>query len=401
MSNQPEFAYFNKLGLRLDADFSEDLGFTLQAVANGEEDYTPRIDWAFVDYEIDNQLKVSAGKLRMPLYMLSDYKDVSYAYPWIVPPYAVYGSPDFSSFDGGKLNYRWDLGDEWSTDLEVWTGRLKNHINVGGIGGFKVDFALDNLYGLSLNLDHDWLFIRAVYMQGLATSDISELIVSQIDHSPSPESLKLRNAIDGKNDETGKLDGTEAYMLDTVPRTTGSDVVTLEDDDVKFLGLGTMLDFEHLFFNAEVTLINSDPNIIVGRAVSWYVLAGIKLPEDVSVSLTFAKDFNRPHKDAEKDYRKDFYEVVDDVIENWERDIHLRLAPNPPSDEEIAGYYNTSEFLVVKKYATLDTKSYILSSRWDFHPTASFKAEYLYKKESQFGQSVSPQAIRLAVDFVF
>lgn len=397
MSNQPEFTYFNRLGLRLDSDFSEDLGFTLQAVANGDEDYAPRVDWAFVDYEINNQLKVSAGKLRMPLYMFSDYKDVSYAYPWIIPPYAVYGSPDFSSFDGGKLNYRWDLGDEWSSDLEVWFGRLKNHIIVGGIGGHKVDFAIDDMYGVSLNLDRDWLFIRAVYLQGLSTSDIASLMVNQIYVSPSPDSLALRYALDGLG-PNGKNDPNEPNMLDTISLTTGSDVVTLEDDDVKFFGLGTMLDFEHTFFNAEVTLIKSDPNIIVGKAVSWYVLAGVKLPEDVSLSFTFAKDFNRPHEDAEKSYREDFYEVVNNVLQNW--DDEERGGPRP-THEEIAGFYNISDLLVVKKYATLDTKSYILSTRWDFHPTASLKAEYLYKEKNQYGQETSPQAIRFAVDLIF
>lgn len=398
MSNQPEFTYFNKLGIRFDSDFSEDLGFTLQVVANGDEDYSPRVDWAFVDYQIDNQLKLSAGKLRMPLYIFSDYKDVSYAYPWIIPPYAVYGSPDFSSYDGGKLNYQWDLSDEWSTDLEIWFGRLKNHINVGGIGGHKVDFAIDNMYGVSLNIDRDWLFIRGVYMQGLARSDIASLIVNQIYNSPSPESLKLRNDLDGYFPDGVTNDPNEPYLLDTVEQTTGSEVVTLEEDDVRFIGLGTMMDFEHMFFNAEVTMIESDPNIIVGRAVSWYVLAGVKLPKDVAVSLTYAKDFNRPHEDAETSYREDFYQVVDDVLAEW--NDALRKGPRP-SDEEILGYYDISEFLVVKKYATLDTKSLILSTRWDFHPTASVKAEYLYKDKMQFGNQVSPQAIRFAIDLVF
>ncbi len=392
MSNELDFTYLNKLGLRLDTDFTNDLSFTLQAVANGNDQYQAKVDWAFIEYDVSNQVTLSLGKLRMPLYMLSEYRDVSYAYQWITPPYAVYGSPDFSSFDGGRVNYSFDFGDEWTSNLDAWLGRLKNQVEVGGIGGHKVDFSLDSMYGISLHLDRDWFSIRALYSQGLMTSDIAPIIVDQINTSPSPDALSLRDDLEEKG------------LLFTIPLTTNSSAVTIERDDVKFVDVGIMLDFEHVFFNAEATLIKSDPNIIVGRAVSYYALVGVKVTHDIALSLTFAKDFNRPNPKASVNYKKDFYGVVSEVLDGWEDGGHKDNKGNPvdpPSPEDIAIFYQVSEFLVTKKYATLDTKSYILNTRWDFHPTASLKAEYIYKQKTQLDVDSSPQAIRIAIDLVF
>ena len=402
MSNTPEYTYFNKLGLRLESDVSDQLGFTVQMVTNGDDDYAPKVDWAFVDYHFNPQMTLSAGKLRMPLYMFSEFKDVSYAYQWIIPPYAVYGSPDFTSFDGLKYEYTIDFWSDWTTRFDLWMGRLKNHVNVGGIGGHRVDFNIESLYGGSINVDRDWLMFRAVYMEGRSSSDIAPLIVGQIYTNPSPESALLRE------------DLMENGLLFSIPLTTESDAVTLVDDRTQFAAFGTRLDFEKVFFDAEVTLIKTDPNIIVGRAISYYVLAGIRPIEDWSFSVTFSRDFNRPHEDAKADYQKDFDQVEMDVIDRWDEDYRYHelgavkpgseLATegrDPPTPDEIAQFYAISELLVIERYATLDTKTYNLGARWDFHPMASAKAEYLYKSIQEIGVDRSPQAVRLAIDLVF
>ncbi|NRB42266.1 MAG: hypothetical protein HRU20_27990, partial [Pseudomonadales bacterium] len=110
-----EYRDFNKLGLRMDADLRDNLTFTAQFKVHGANDYQPEVDWLFATYSFLPNLSLSVGKVRVPLYMYSDYLDVGYAYQWISPPYSVYGLPSFTSMEGAKLSWTADLGGDWSS----------------------------------------------------------------------------------------------------------------------------------------------------------------------------------------------------------------------------------------------------------------------------------------------
>ena len=48
------------------------------------------VEWAYVDYEFTDWLSLRAGKIKQPVYLVNDYVEVGYAYPWIRPPVEVY-----------------------------------------------------------------------------------------------------------------------------------------------------------------------------------------------------------------------------------------------------------------------------------------------------------------------
>ncbi len=77
----------NRLGLQIAADINERMSFTMQLLARAVPDnFNAEADWAFVGYNVSDDLQVRAGKVKLPTFLTSDYIEVGYAYPWIRPP---------------------------------------------------------------------------------------------------------------------------------------------------------------------------------------------------------------------------------------------------------------------------------------------------------------------------
>ncbi len=62
------------------ADLDEGLSATAQIRARGIEDWDPQFTWAYLSYEVQENWRVQVGRQRIPIYLYSDYLDVSYAY---------------------------------------------------------------------------------------------------------------------------------------------------------------------------------------------------------------------------------------------------------------------------------------------------------------------------------
>ncbi|MBQ1782052.1 MAG: hypothetical protein II007_00200 [Gammaproteobacteria bacterium] len=88
------------LGLQMTFNVNEQTEATVQLQARGADDWDPKIEWAFLAYTFDNGTKLRGGKLRLPLYMYSDYLEVGYAYPFARPSVDVYSLVPFSSYTG-------------------------------------------------------------------------------------------------------------------------------------------------------------------------------------------------------------------------------------------------------------------------------------------------------------
>ena len=100
----------SKVGLQLDYALSERWHFTTQAVSKQREsgNWSPELEWAFAKYNLLPTLAIRSGRMRLPVYMMSDTLDVNYANPWIRPPVEVYGSNPLSgmNLDGVDLLWR-------------------------------------------------------------------------------------------------------------------------------------------------------------------------------------------------------------------------------------------------------------------------------------------------------
>jgi len=160
-TSDPNFSLGSKLGLQGTFALTEQTQIVGQLVSRGVDDWTPEMEWAFLSHEFDNGFTTRIGRLRVPLYMYSDYLEVGYAQPWANPPADVYSIVPVSSYDGIDIIYDTDLGDA-SLSLQTSYGHDTDDAEHNPLG---VDVKFDNTLGFSATLSYEeWVF-RGTYFQ--------------------------------------------------------------------------------------------------------------------------------------------------------------------------------------------------------------------------------------------
>jgi opacity protein-like surface antigen len=166
-TNQAEFNNGSLVGLQGSFSVAEGTDVTVQLVARGEDDWDPEVEWAFISHHFDNGLTVRTGKLRLPLFMLSDYLEVGYAHPWARVPEEVYGSVVVSSFTGLDVLYDIEL-DESTVSLQAFGG---NHTLPTSQSSFGVETKFRDIIGGVVSWTDETVSLRASYTQANVTSD--------------------------------------------------------------------------------------------------------------------------------------------------------------------------------------------------------------------------------------
>lgn len=106
------------------------------------------IEWAFAAYRPTANLTFRAGRLNLDQFVMSDYRNVGFAYLYVRPPVEYYGSIP-SNLDGADVTRTWHLDDaRW---------RAKGFVGRSKTAGIP----LTNAFGFSLARESDGLLIRA------------------------------------------------------------------------------------------------------------------------------------------------------------------------------------------------------------------------------------------------
>jgi len=94
-----------RFGLQISSDVTDDMSVVAQVLGRGDDNnFNAIIEWAYIDYEINDIASVHVGKIKQPVYLVNDYIEVGYAYPWIRPPSEVYfANNPLNTVDGIEL----------------------------------------------------------------------------------------------------------------------------------------------------------------------------------------------------------------------------------------------------------------------------------------------------------
>lgn len=173
----------SNLGIQFTTDISSKMDMTVVMSARGGPDqkYNFETEWAYVNYKFDDDLSLRIGKVKGPFYMVSDYKDVGYAYPWVSPPEEVYKTNPIRSLNGLDLVYQKTINDV-SYLAEIYYGggtnagfALPTSLSITGATATDVvPFTTHGMIGFNTSVSFEGISFRAGYFKTKVDSALGD-----------------------------------------------------------------------------------------------------------------------------------------------------------------------------------------------------------------------------------
>lgn len=152
-----------RLGLQLNYSASQQLEFVAQLLLKRRVSEAPlgdAVEWAFMSYRPTPEWTLRLGRTNPDAFLLSDYRNVDFAYLWARPETGYYGAVPLYSLDGGDIARDWSSSDGARWKARFFTGR--GHGFSTTVAGQPVTrVSLSNLSGVSLSRELDALTLRA------------------------------------------------------------------------------------------------------------------------------------------------------------------------------------------------------------------------------------------------
>jgi len=155
----------SRIGAQATANFTPQLSAVVQVISEQGYDntYRPGVEWANIKYQFTSDFGVRLGRIELPTYLVSDFRKVGYAIPWVRPPVEVYGVAPVTNNNGMDLSYRMHFGSITNT-LSGAYGR-NNKLE------FPNDVGIDtrNLWGVFDSAEYGAALLHLSYLQTKAT----------------------------------------------------------------------------------------------------------------------------------------------------------------------------------------------------------------------------------------
>lgn len=157
-----------KFGGQFSYGITDKFGLTAQAIVKAEQDtYKANMEWLYLNYQIQDDWQVRAGRLRTPIYMLSETLDVGYTYPWIRLPDEVYAQVKLSNYEGFDTIYNINVENVGTLTLQALIGQAKDRDYYAYDDIHKIDY--DKIYGGNAVLSTEVGDFRVGYVESQLT----------------------------------------------------------------------------------------------------------------------------------------------------------------------------------------------------------------------------------------
>ena len=308
--------------LQASADLGENLSATIQLYADGQSDFDVEARWAYLSYHISENSRISAGRLANPLFRQSEYEKVGYAHNFARLPKAVYLGFDFSTVEGVALDSQFDLNGLTATSKLLY-GNWRGESFFATTNQY-LPLGFDNIWSLNTSLSGDWWSLSAGVMRThiyAAQTDAGTVFALA---SPGIAAARLAGATDEQINQFKhaiQSDGKAGEYLFSA----------FTIDYANWL-----LDIEYVDYGIQ--------DSVNAQNQAWYLSIGRRIDE---VVITLHKqDYSR-----EQGEYAFLNQVQQPILQNTGR-----VLKNAFSQREFDGVG--------------------MDLRWDFHPSAAFKADY-------------------------
>lgn len=330
--------------IQVSGDINSKMTATGQLVARGNNDYDPDFEWAYMTFAASDNLSISAGRLRLPLFSYSASKDVGYSYHWINAPESVYNVP-FNNLDGVRMDYATYAGD-WEYNASLSAGTFS-----GAAFGSQVNG--ENVIVLSVEAAYEWFKIRGVAGTGKTTIDLGS--------SDRVDVLQLAGGLDQMS-ALGFIDLADGLQL--------------ENDTGKFFGLSAQVDKFDWFVSAEITSIDVAESFLA-KNVAYYVTAGMRSGA-WTPSVTYEKS------------------KTDDELKFNSGIAQISAAALPDSAKQgLIGVVVGSQLFTMSESSVLSA-----TVRYDYDTNVAFKVD-VSKYSDDLNDANDATLVRFGVNYVF
>jgi hypothetical protein len=235
----------SNLGLQADYAINSWLSVTGQGLVrkDAEDDFGAELSWAFAKAKINDELSVRAGRIGLPVFMISDYRNVGYANTFLRPPVELYSQVPFSSINGADITWQHSYGDTTVT-AQLAYGGIESQL-----AGNTVE--AHGLSALNLVAEHGPVTLRFGRADGKMTINTSASLNGLL--------AGLRNAGTGyKFPQLNQL----------------ADDLQLNKKKASFTSAGLGLDWNNIVVQTEYAKRKTDS--YVNDTSAWYVMAGYR-----------------------------------------------------------------------------------------------------------------------------
>ncbi|MCG6937943.1 MAG: hypothetical protein LJE83_07180, partial [Gammaproteobacteria bacterium] len=162
ITNDVTFETDTRFGLQISSDVTEDMSVVAQLLGTGVDgNFNAIIEWAYVDYALNDIASIHVGKIKQPVYLVNDYIEVGYAYPWIRPPVEVYylNNP-LNTVNGIEFLLQFPVG-PGTLSFQPYVGSNRDDIpNTQG-----AYFEAENIYGIDVKYSGHGYIVHASTFQ--------------------------------------------------------------------------------------------------------------------------------------------------------------------------------------------------------------------------------------------
>ena len=233
----------NTLGLQLDYHFNSQIDLVGQITYRGQDNvsFDNTVNLAFLRYKATPNWQIRLGRTPLDLYLLTEYRDIGFAYPWAKVPSEVYGLIPYRTLDGGDITYQ-SFYQDIDYRIKVFAGQAESDI---AFTTDKDSLKINELLGASIELSQLHWTVSLKHTQTNIHNNIAGLPAILQGLAQIPEQIwPNKNAF---------IDG-----------------FSLENKKAIYSSAGIRYDFENITLLAEFAHLSSDSNV-VGNVNSGYV----------------------------------------------------------------------------------------------------------------------------------
>jgi hypothetical protein len=353
----PRTGVDSNLGLQADYTVNSWLSVTGQGLVrkDGADDFGAELSWAFVKAKLSDNLSVRVGRMAMPAFMISDYRNVGYANTFLRPPQELYSQMPINNIDGVDVTWQQQYGDTTVTALAAY-GRSE----FDTAGGAKAKSK--DQYALNLTAEHGPFTLRVGRSGTKLSSESKELDAVKVIFDTSAAAFNIPQIAD------------MGVLLNT------------KDRKYTFTSAGLGMDWNNIVVQGEYAK-RTMPDSFLGASKSWYVMGGYRFGKFLPY-YTHAKVASSG--------------VTNTIPANCAAGAPLVCAPTLAA---LSGLMNTLTSAIDGTSQTTDS----IGLRWDFATSAAVKVQVDRIKPQTTGLFVNTQpgfkgpvtVGAVALDFVF